>query len=56
MNKIVIESVALDRTEELLTPQVSDEALETAAGTSPGMQGGASLWTTFEPAGCTCIG
>jgi hypothetical protein len=36
--------------EETLTGEVSDEALESAAGTSAG----ASLWTSFEPAGCTC--
>jgi hypothetical protein len=36
--------------EEILTGDVSDEALESAAGPSVG----ASLWTSFEPAGCTC--
>jgi hypothetical protein len=36
--------------EETLAGEISDEALESAAGTSAGD----SLWTSFEPSGCTC--
>jgi hypothetical protein len=40
---------------EILTNEVSDEALENAAGTSPGLEGGSSLWSTVSVAGCTCM-
>ena len=36
--------------EAILTPEVSDEALESAAGPSAG----ASLWSSFDVSGCTC--
>ena len=49
-------TIDLDQTEEeSLTYEVSDEALEIAAGTSAGTQGGSSLWSSFTPAGCTCL-
>ena len=49
-------TVDLDRTdEETLTYEVSDEALETAAGSSAGTEAGSSLWSSFTPAGCTCV-
>jgi hypothetical protein len=41
--------------EETLTYEVSDEALEMAAGTSMGAEAGSSLWSSFTPAGCTCV-
>ena len=36
--------------EAALTGDVSDEALETAAGPSAG----SSLWSSFDVSGCTC--
>jgi hypothetical protein len=36
--------------EAILTPEVSDEALESAAGPTAG----ASLWSSFDISGCTC--
>jgi hypothetical protein len=51
-------TIDLDQTDEEilnLFTEVSDAALETAAGTSSGVLGGASLWSSFVPAGCTCV-
>jgi hypothetical protein len=41
--------------EETLTYEVTDEALEIAAGTATGTEAGSSLWSSFTPAGCTCV-
>jgi hypothetical protein len=38
-----------------LFTEVSDKAMETAASTSAGAWAGASLWSSFVPAGCTCV-
>jgi hypothetical protein len=35
---------------------VSDEALELASGLTPTARAGASLWSTIQVSGCTCIG
>ena len=49
--------VDLEQTDEqILACEVSDEALEVAAGNSAGMQGGSSLWSTVHVSGCTCVG
>jgi hypothetical protein len=41
--------------EDCLATDVSDEALETAAGMSAAAQAGASLWSTVTVSGCTCV-
>jgi hypothetical protein len=38
------------------TSDVTDEALESAGGMSPYGLAGASLWSSFDASGCTCIG
>jgi hypothetical protein len=46
-------TVDLDKVEEeILANDVSDEALEVAAGMP--IQAGASLWSTVHVSGCTC--
>ena len=40
--------------EEILTGEVSDEALEAAAGMSASAQAGSSLYSTITVAGCGC--
>ena len=46
--------IAIDQSdEEILAHEISDEALEAAAGTSA--EAGASLWSTISVAGCTCV-
>jgi hypothetical protein len=53
----VVNHVTIDLTdadEEMLNIDVSDEALETAAGMSAAAQAGASLWSTVTVSGCTC--
>jgi hypothetical protein len=46
--------ITLDQTdEETLSYEVSDEALEAAAGTPS--DAATSLWSSFTPGGCTCV-
>jgi hypothetical protein len=52
VNYVTIDLTETD--EELFNAQVSDEALETAAGMSAAAQAGASLWSTVTVSGCTC--
>ena len=40
--------------DDALINEVSDEALEIAAGMSASAQAGASLWSTVTVSGCTC--
>jgi hypothetical protein len=39
---------------DVLTIDVSDEALEAAGGMSAGAQAGSSLYSTVSATGCTC--
>jgi hypothetical protein len=41
---------------DVLTYDVSDEALENAGGMSAAAQAGSSLYSTIDPSGCTCVG
>jgi hypothetical protein len=41
--------------EDMLRSDVSDEALEVAAGMSATAQAAASLWSTVTVSGCTCV-
>ena len=51
MNRTTID---LDQTdEEILTYDVSDEALEAAAGTSA--EAVSSLWSSIDVSGCGCV-
>jgi hypothetical protein len=52
VNEITIDLNQAD--EDILANDVSDEALETAAGMSAAAQAGSSLWSSFTVAGCTC--
>ncbi|MGH6770256.1 MAG: hypothetical protein ACRECO_14675 [Xanthobacteraceae bacterium] len=53
MNHVTIDLNEAD--DEVLNIDVSDEALETAAGMSAAAQAGASLWSSFTVSGCTCV-
>jgi hypothetical protein len=41
---------------DIFTQDVPDEVLEQAAGLSAVNQAGASLYSTIDVSGCTCIG
>jgi hypothetical protein len=50
-----VNDTTIERTdEETLTYEVSDEALEAAAGTA-GTEAASSLWSSYTVAGCTCV-
>jgi hypothetical protein len=42
--------------DDILTVDVSDEALEQASGMTAVAQAGASNWSTIHVSGCTCVG
>jgi hypothetical protein len=49
-------SFALDQTDDILACDFSDEALESAGGMSVAAQAGSSLYSSYDPSGCTCVG
>ena len=48
-------TTAVEQTDDILTYDVSDEALESAGGMSAGARAGTSLYSTIDVSGCTCI-
>ena len=46
----------MNTTDDILTYDVSDEALEIAGGMPASAQAGTSLWSTIDVSGCTCVG